>query len=380
MQAKHLLNLMSDRLYTLPLVVLYLTDGCNSRCVTCDIWRNPRRNMRMELVEEIAGAFRELQVRWVLLSGGEAMQHPQWPEIARRFRAEGTYVMLLTNGLLLRKQAEEVIASVDEVIVSLDGGNAATYEAIRGVDAFDLIMEGIQMVRAGGIPVATRTTVQRANYREIPQIIEVAKKADVNRVSFLTVDVSNELAFGARFEGAAISNQESSLSFQANEVIPLIAGNGPGGMPGHGPLATALTPDDVTELGRVLDDIEARFGADFASGMISESPEKLRKMVQYFGAINREADFPRPRCNSPHISTVIHVDGTLQPCYFLPSFGKLMVNGQKALRENERASLAEAINMPAAQALRKAYRAGERPECERCVCPLYKGPRSLMRM
>ena len=53
MGAKRLLNLVSDRLHALPLVVLYLTDGCNSRCVTCDIWRNPRRNMKMEMVEEI---------------------------------------------------------------------------------------------------------------------------------------------------------------------------------------------------------------------------------------------------------------------------------------------------------------------------------------
>src|SRR5215470_19918680 len=118
MPTKHLLNLVGDRLYTLPLVVLYLTDGCNSRCVTCDIWRNPRRNMKMELVEDIAAAFGELGVRWVLLSGGEAMQHPHWPEIARRFRAEGVYVTLLTNGLLIRKQADEVLASVDELIVS----------------------------------------------------------------------------------------------------------------------------------------------------------------------------------------------------------------------------------------------------------------------
>lgn len=76
MGAKRLLNLVSDRLHALPLVVLYLTDGCNSRCLTCDIWRNPRRNMKMELVEDIAGAFRELGVRWVLLSGGEACSIP----------------------------------------------------------------------------------------------------------------------------------------------------------------------------------------------------------------------------------------------------------------------------------------------------------------
>jgi MoaA/NifB/PqqE/SkfB family radical SAM enzyme len=355
MKPKHLLNLVSDRLHTLPLVVLYLTDGCNSRCVTCDIWRNPRRNMRKELVEDIASAFHDLQVRWVLLSGGEAMQHPHWPEIARRFRAEGTYVMLLTNGILLRKQVDDVLASVDEVIVSLDGGTAATYEAIRGVDAFDLIMDGIRAVRTGGLPVATRTTVQRANYREIPQIIEAARAADVNRISFLTVDVSNEYAFGPRFA--------------ADPALQLVASMGPGAPPEHGPAASALTPDDVYELSHILDDVETRFADDFASGRISESPAKLRQMVDYFGAINRQAEFPRVRCNSPHIATVIEVDGTLRPCYFLPSYGKL--SGQ---------TLGEAINLPAAQALRHAYRTGQRPECTRCVCPLYKGPRSLLKM
>jgi MoaA/NifB/PqqE/SkfB family radical SAM enzyme len=364
MKAKHLLNLVSDRLHTLPLVVLYLTDGCNSRCVTCDIWRNPRRNMQMELVEEIASGFRDLQVRWVLLSGGEAMQHPQWPEIARRFRAEGVYVMLLTNGILLRKQLNEVLDSVDEVIVSLDGGTAATYEAIRGVDAFDLIMDGIREVRAGGLPVATRTTVQRANYHEIPQIIEAAKAADVNRISFLTVDVSSVYAFGPRF---------------AHDPALAIAGMGPGAPPEHGPMATALSPDDVRELSHVLDEVEARFAGDFASGRISESPAKLRRMVDYFSAIHGQGEFPRVRCNSPHISTVIEVDGRLRPCYFLPAYGKLAAANSPSEAGVEQ-SLKEAINVKEALALRHAYRSGQRPECERCVCPLYKGPRALLRM
>jgi Fe-coproporphyrin III synthase len=358
MRAKHLLNLVGDRLHTLPLVVLYLTDGCNSRCVTCDIWRSPRRNMAMELVENLATAFQELQVRWVLLSGGEAMQHPQWPAIARRFRAEGTHVMLLTNGLLLRKQADEVLNNVDEVIVSLDGGTAATYDAIRGVDAFDLVLDGIRAVRAGGVPVTTRTTVQRANYREIPQIIEVAKSVDVNVMSFLAVDVSNEFAFGPRFT--------------VDPALKVAAHLGPGAPPDHGPAATALTPEDIHELSAILDDVETRFAADFAIGRIAESPAKLRRiLVQYFTGITGQGEFPRPRCNAPHFSTVIEVDGTLRPCYFLPSYGRLKPNGP---------SIRDAINMDAAQTLRHAYRTGQRAECERCVCPLYKGPRALIGM
>lgn len=338
MKLKRLRNLAGDRLHTLPLVVLYLTDGCNSRCVSCDIWRSPRRNMSLELTETIASTCAELDVRWVLLSGGEAMQHPQWPQIARRFRDTGAHVMLLTNGLLLRKQITAAAASVDEVIVSLDGGTAATYAAIRGVDAFDLVLDGMQAAQAHGIPVTTRTTIQQANYHEIPQIIDAAKRAGATRISFLTVDVASAFAFGQR------APQMSD---------PL-----------------ALRPDDLPHFAALIDQVAVDYAADFASGLIAESPTKLRRMVDYFGAIAGVTDYPPPRCNAPHISTVIEVDGTLRPCYFLPAYGKLET-GQP---------LPAALNTDTAVALRRAYRDGQRPECARCVCPLYKGPRALMRM
>lgn len=353
MGARHLLNLLGDHVRSLPILILYLTDGCNSRCVTCDIWRNPRLNMKRELVEHIAADMRPLGVRWVVLSGGEAMQHPEWPQIAQRLRGEGARVMLLTNGLLLRRQIDDVLASVDEVIVSLDGGSAQTYEAIRGVDAFDLVMEGIRKVRAGGLPVTTRTTVQRANYREIPQIIEVALAADVNSISFLTVDVSNPFAFGPRFE--------------ADAALPLIAHAGPEAPPEHGPPASALTNEDIDILAGVLDETEHRFATAFEAGRIAETPAKLRRMVDYFRGVIGGGAFPFVRCNAPHLSAVIEVDGRLRPCYFLPTVGKLRRD----------VTLREAINTPEMVEMRAAYRRGERAECERCVCPLYKGPRAL---
>jgi MoaA/NifB/PqqE/SkfB family radical SAM enzyme len=325
-------------------MVLYLTDGCNSKCVTCDIWRNPRRNMPMPLIDHLVSQAQALQTRWVLLSGGEAMQHPHWSEIARRFRETGVKVLLLTNGLLLRKQAQQVIDTVDELIVSLDGGNAATYAAIRGVDGFDLILDGIRAVRAGGIPVTTRTTVQRANYQEIPQIIEVGLATDVTTISFLAVDIANPFAFGQRFE---------------HDPLPMINDS-------------ALLPKDIDILAHLITTLETHYTPLFAEGRLAESPQKLRRiLVDYFWALHGKPGFIAPRCNAPHFSTVIDVDGTLRPCYFLPSYGRLKPDGDP---------LTTAINTAAATHLRRAYRKGQRAECQHCVCPLHKGARQLLGM
>src|SRR5260221_1838036 len=167
-------SLTSDRLRAIPLVVLYITDGCNSRCATCDIWKVPRRSMAMSLVERLAEEFHELGVRQVVLSGGEAMQHPEWPRIAQLFHSAGAKVLLLTNALALKKQAQQVIDHIDRVTVSLDGGTPETYAAIRGVDAWHPILEGIRLVSAGGGPVTTRTPIQHASLREIAPIVDAA--------------------------------------------------------------------------------------------------------------------------------------------------------------------------------------------------------------
>jgi MoaA/NifB/PqqE/SkfB family radical SAM enzyme len=350
MHLRPLINLISDRLRALPLLVVYLTDGCNSRCVTCDIWRLPRRNVEMGLVAELAAALPTLGVRQIVLSGGEAMQHPRWPEIAQRFRAAGAAVMLLTNGLLLKKQAQQVIAHVDAVTVSLDGGTADTYHAIRGVDALPLILDGMAEIARAGVPITTRTTVQRRNFRELSTVIQAAKSAGATKVSFLAVDVSNHEAFGPRFA------PEATLPAVSVQQIP------------SQPESAALTRDDLPQFAAVLDQLERDHADDFASGLMAEPPAKLRRLYDYFAALHGLGSFHPPRCNAPHTSAVIEVDGAIRPCFFLPKVGAL-----------HGGNLAAAINTTEAIDLRRQYRRGQRPECERCVCPLYRGPRALLR-
>jgi radical SAM protein with 4Fe4S-binding SPASM domain len=368
MTLRHLFNLTPlarDRLVSLPLLVLYLTDGCNSRCVTCDIWKNPRRSMRADLIDGLLHDAAALGVRWVVLSGGEAMQHPEWATIADRFRALGTRLMLLTNGLLVRRHIQAVIDTVDDLIVSLDGGKPETYAAIRGVDAFDLVLSGMQSASHAGKRVTVRTTVSRANFREMPLIVDRAKAVDVHSVSFLPVDVSSPFAFGPRF----ISDTLFEVS--SGDALPIAAVPPPDE---HQPPAAALSLEECAELEALITAMERTHAVDFASGRIAESPAKLRRMAAYFRALHTPPDaapaFPPVRCNAPRTTVIVEVDGRVRPCYFLPTMGRV--------RLSENITLSDAVNSEAAVEMRRAQRRGERPECTRCVCPLYKSARDLL--
>lgn len=342
---RSLRNLLSDHLRTLPLLVVYLTDGCNSKCAMCDIWKSPRRNIDLAIIEELAASAQKLGTQMVLLSGGEAMQHPEWPRIAQIFRDAGLKVWLLTNGLLLRKQAAEVIEHIDILTVSLDAATPELYQKIRGVDGLDMILEGMKIISEGGIPTSTRTTLMQINYQQMPLIIDTALDAGAQSVSFLGVDTVNPFAFGPRFEN------DSDIPLQSVPMVDPFGG---------------LQESDLPKFEAILDLLEETHAQHFADGRIAESPAKLRNLYSFFAAPYGKAEFQPPRCNAPHISAVVNVDGSLQPCYFLPTWGNL--NGE---------TLEEALNTPEAVALRRAYRNGERSECERCVCPLYRGPRAL---
>jgi molybdenum cofactor biosynthesis enzyme MoaA len=137
----------------LPLVTLYLTERCNSRCVTCDYWRHGRKDVTLESVRRLIPDLRTLGTRTALLSGGEPLLNPEWPGIAEALRAEGLDLWLLTSGLSLAKHASRAAGMFESITVSMDGTCAATYQAIRGLDAFDKVCEGVRAAVAAGASV-----------------------------------------------------------------------------------------------------------------------------------------------------------------------------------------------------------------------------------
>jgi MoaA/NifB/PqqE/SkfB family radical SAM enzyme len=315
----------------LPLVTLYLTERCNSRCVTCDYWRHGRRDVTLASVMAMLPDLAALGTRTALISGGEPLLNREWPAIAQALRARDISLWLLTSGLSLAKHAARAAPLFESITVSLDGTSPATYAAIRGVDAFDKVCQGIRAAVEQGAAVGLRVTLQRANYRELPRFVTLARELGANQLSFLPVDVSNPHAFARQDDFSR---------------------------------GLALEATDLVELDRLLAALEREHAADFRSGFIAEPPVKLRRIRDYFAALIGRGDFPAVRCNAPEFSAVVGVDGAVAPCFFIP--GPATGGG-----------IAASLSAAPMVELRRLIRAGERRECQRCVCSMYREPAEL---
>ena len=313
----------------LPLVTLYLSERCNSRCITCDYWRHGRADLDLESVRKLLPSLRRLNTQTVVLSGGEPLLNREWAEIASLLAGEGLEVWLLTSGLSLSKHAQRASRLFRTITVSLDGTDAVTYAAIRGIDAFDPVCKGIRAAADAGVRVTVRVTLQRANFRQMVGFVDLARELGARQVSFLAVDVANPHAF-ARRDG-----------FDAD---------------------LALHPGELGELEALICALEQERSEALAAGFIAESPRKLRRILRYFSAVCGLDAYPPVHCNAPEFSAVIDAHGRVSPCFFIAGPADAWA----------RDGLDQALNQADMVALRSAIRAGGRPECATCVCSMWR--------
>jgi MoaA/NifB/PqqE/SkfB family radical SAM enzyme len=316
------------------MVVFYPTSRCNSRCVSCDWWRSSGADdLALPEIDALARTLPALGTKLVVFSGGEPLLRPEVFDVARLFRDRGMTLHLLTSGVLLERCASEVARFFSRVIVSLDAASEPLYQSIRGVAALTAVERGVVQLRrlAPDVPVTARATIHRLNFRELSRLVDHAKALALDGISFLAADVSPS-AFG-RDEPPVASR-------------------------------LVLTASEAIELGAIVEETVATHALDFESGFIAESPAKLRRLPQYYLALNGAAPFPSVSCNAPWVSVVIEADGSVRPCFFHQPVGNI--------RQSPLATIVTS-QLPA---FRRGLDTALDPVCVRCVCSIRTGWRS----
>lgn len=322
----------SHHLRCVPVVALMPHSRCNCRCLMCDIWKGNRTggvSWSTDLIARLTEELRELGVEEILLTGGEPMMHPRMWQLCAILKSLPIRITLLSTGLLLPRYARDATTWCDDVIVSLDGSEQV-HDHIRGIaHAFARLANGVAALRQAkpGFPVSGRCVLQKHNFRDLPQIIRAAHQIGLDRISFLSADLSSS-AFNRpeRWDGDHVARVCLDIE-ESKEFVDIIEA------------AVAEHSDDIT------------------SGFIMEPPDRLRRLAQYYLAANGVRDFPAVRCEAPWVSTVIETDGTVRPCFFHAPIGNIHEGGLNTI-----------LNSAKAVAFRKELNISSDPTCSRCVC------------
>ena len=111
MSLKTLLNTVSFKIYSLPIVILYITEGCNLKCAMCSYRKRLPDELTMEEINNLASELVKLGLKRIVFSGGEPLLRTDFEQICEVFAKHNVKQTLLTNGVLLKKKIESSFSS-----------------------------------------------------------------------------------------------------------------------------------------------------------------------------------------------------------------------------------------------------------------------------
>ena len=296
----------------------------------CDIWKGSgeKAEMSLRLLDEYLDGVARLKIQKVVLSGGEPLEHSEFPELCMRLKRRGLKIVLFTNAVLLSQNAQTVSQYCDQVIVSLDGTPSVHDRVRQRSGCATQLATGIKALLNERLdfPITARTVVQKPNCDDLPGIVRFALSLGVRGVSFLAADVTSS-AFNR-----PIPWDEPKIS------------------------QIALNHSDLAKLSRSIEILLGDCSSEFRSGFVRNSPSQIWDIYRYYKALLGLGEFPPVRCHAPWESAVLEADGTLRPCFVQPPYGRAGEN-----------DIVELISSPEATRFRRELKVTQNQLCRRCV-------------
>lgn len=125
------------------------------------------------VLDNVAAHFKPI----IILTGGEPLLRDDICEIARYTRDLGMRPVLATCGttLTVARATELKDAGIERISISIDGENAESHDAFRGVPgAFKDSLRGLEAARQAGLEFQINTTVTKLNVHALDAILQLA--------------------------------------------------------------------------------------------------------------------------------------------------------------------------------------------------------------
>lgn len=172
----------------IPLAGIFeLTPCCNLHCRMCYVRKSAQE------VKALGGLMRGADwvtlgreavdngMLYLLLTGGEPLTHPDFKEIYLSLHGMGLILSLNSNGTMIDEGMADFLAknAPNRVNVTVYGASPATYEALCGnPGAYDRAIHGLRLLHERGICIKVNFSATPYNYKDLPQIVKLAKELD----------------------------------------------------------------------------------------------------------------------------------------------------------------------------------------------------------
>ena len=312
---------------TLDGVIFILTERCNSRCTTCDYWLiDEPATLDAGDVESFWVGHVATRPRFVTLTGGEPLLYSDLFRLARFLGPRTESLVLSTNGIRLARYALHVAEHFDKVIVSLDGARPETVRAIRGVDEYDRVMDGVVRLCTApvGPAIILKMVIQRRNFTELPGFLSLARRLGVDGIALAIPDVSSD----------GFIREEDRRVTKTPELL--------------------LTGDESKAFDDIVRAVERDHADDLVPGYLLEG--NLDRFVTVFR--HRAGVGPPPPLRSCPVATsrlIVTAAGDILPCFFRAPIGTIRDAPQ-----------GDFFSSPAAVVLRDGFDPGSNEACLKC--------------
>lgn len=179
---------LGDRRYPLS-GTLELTERCNLACQMCYINQpaNSRdavaRELTLPQVRNILDQLFDAGCLFLLLTGGEVLLRPDFPDIWRYAKRKGLLLTLFTNGTLLTPRIADFLAEwrPTTMEITLYGATRETYERVTRIPGSHArCLRGIELAMERGLRLNLKSLVVQANRHEIDAMQNLAASFGVS--------------------------------------------------------------------------------------------------------------------------------------------------------------------------------------------------------
>lgn len=197
-----------------------ITNRCNARCNFCSIWKSKKKtSVNINYAKKALDKLYELNIRYLQITGGEPLTHPNLIEIAEYAANKGIITTIVTNGSLLTEENIKAmkIAGVDGIGISFDHYLPEVIEKNRGIPRlYEKIEESVKIANKMKLPVSALVTISKNNFNCIDKIAE-----NINQIGFRYInfcypmkDTKSTFKIGG--------NHENIVDFDDDELIEVI--------------------------------------------------------------------------------------------------------------------------------------------------------------